>query len=107
MLKVLLFWEFMFHCSPTEIDALCRDAEKYNFASVCINPTWVTRASHHLAKCPVRVCTVIGFPLGACAMATKVAAAKQAIEDGADEIDMVLNVGALKSGFTEHVQGSS
>ena len=88
--------------SPTatrgEIVALCDEARENCFASVCVNPYWVTLANEKLAESPVRVCTVIGFPLGANRAETKVYEAIRAVEDGAVELDMVLNSGALRSG---------
>lgn len=79
-----------------QIDQLCQEALTFEFASVCINPTWVLYCAKRLAQTPVKVCTVIGFPLGASTTASKVFEAKNAIENGADEIDMVINIGALK-----------
>ena len=88
--------------SPTatrgDIEALCDEARENCFASVCVNPYWVTLANEKLAESPVRVCTVIGFPLGANRPETKVYEAIRAVEDGAVELDMVLNTGALRSG---------
>jgi deoxyribose-phosphate aldolase len=81
-----------------EIDQLCREAERYHFASVCINPTWVRRAAENLRGTSVPVCTVIGFPLGATTPEIKAMEARRALRDGAREVDMVLNIGALKSG---------
>lgn len=84
--------------SAIEIDELCAEARQYNFASVCINPTWVKRAANNLRGTDVVTCTVIGFPLGANSTAIKAMEARRALRDGAREVDMVLNVGALKSG---------
>ncbi len=84
--------------TAAEIDQLCREAEQYRFASVCINPTWVKRAAENLRGTPVPVCTVIGFPLGATTPEVKALEARRALRDGAREVDMVLNIGALKSG---------
>jgi deoxyribose-phosphate aldolase len=81
-----------------DIEALCDEASENCFASVCVNPYWVTLANEKLAESPVRVCTVIGFPLGANRPETKVYEAVRAVEDGAVELDMVLNTGALRSG---------
>jgi deoxyribose-phosphate aldolase len=81
-----------------DIDRLCGEAERHQFASVCINPTWVRRAADNLRGTGVPVCTVIGFPLGATTTEVKAMEARKALRDGAREIDMVLNVGALKSG---------
>jgi deoxyribose-phosphate aldolase len=84
--------------TAAEIDQLCREAEQYHFASVCINPTWVKRAAENLRGTSVPVCTVIGFPLGATTPEIKAMEARRALRDGAREVDMVLNIGALKSG---------
>jgi deoxyribose-phosphate aldolase len=80
-----------------EIVKLVNEAKQYKFASVCINPFWVKTAADMLSDSPeVKVCTVIGFPLGATTTETKVFEAKNAIDNGATEIDMVINIGALK-----------
>lgn len=84
--------------SQSDIERLCREAADHKFFSVCVNPTYVRRAAAVLAGSSVKVCTVVGFPLGAHTSEVKTAEAGQAIHDGAAEIDMVLNVGALKSG---------
>jgi len=84
--------------SAADIDKLCAEAREYNFASVCINPTWVKRAADSLRGTEVVTCTVIGFPLGANTTAIKAMEARRALREGAREVDMVLNVGALKSG---------
>ena len=81
-----------------EILRVCEEGVRYGFASVCINPTWVREAACALRGSGVKVCTVIGFPLGANAPDTKSYEARRAIFDGASELDMVINVGALKSG---------
>jgi deoxyribose-phosphate aldolase len=86
-----------------EIDELCAEAREFNFASVCINPTWVRRAAADLRGTDVAVCTVIGFPLGATTPEVKAWEARKALRDGAREVDMVINVGALKSGNYELV----
>ncbi|MBU0904393.1 MAG: deoxyribose-phosphate aldolase [Planococcaceae bacterium] len=80
-----------------QIEKLCAEAKEYVFASVCVNPTWVKTSAELLTGTPVKVCTVIGFPLGASTPETKAFETKDAIQNGAGEIDMVLNVGALKS----------
>ncbi|EGV42379.1 deoxyribose-phosphate aldolase [Bizionia argentinensis JUB59] len=80
-----------------EIETLCDEAKKYNFFSVCINGFYVPLAKELLAKSNVKICSVVGFPLGAMTTETKVFEAQQAISDGADEIDMVINIGMLKS----------
>lgn len=90
--------------TKSQIEVLCQEATKYEFASVCVNPTWVSFAAEQLKDSPVKVCTVIGFPLGASTSDTKAFETKDAIANGATEIDMVLNVGALKSGLTEDVK---
>ena len=74
------------------------EAKKYEFASVCLEPCWVSLAAELLKDSPVKVCTVIGFPLGANTKTVKAFEAKDAVDNGADEVDMVLNIGALKSG---------
>jgi deoxyribose-phosphate aldolase len=81
-----------------DIKKLCQEAATYRFASVCVNPTWVRVAACSLSGSGVPVCTVIGFPLGATLPDVKAYEARRAIFDGAREVDMVLNVGALKSG---------
>lgn len=78
------------------IDQTVDEAIKYQTASVCINPYWVKRVHQKLAGTGINTCTVIGFPLGATSTASKVFEARQAIEDGADELDMVINIGELK-----------
>ncbi len=84
--------------SRKDIEALCREAAEYRFASVCVNPTWVSACAQWLRGGDVKVCSVVGFPLGATTPDTKHYEARRAIFDGATEIDMVINVGALKSG---------
>jgi deoxyribose-phosphate aldolase len=83
--------------TPDQIAQLCFEARKHGFASVCINPTWVTLCAQLLQGSPVKVCTVIGFPLGASAAEVKVFETQNAIDHGATEIDMVVNIGALKA----------
>lgn len=87
-----------------QILKLVEEAKYYEFASVCVNPTWVSLAAKELAESVVKVCTVIGFPLGANTPATKAFETKDAIANGADEVDMVINVGALKSGDLDLVE---
>lgn len=79
------------------IQELCLEAKKYNFKSVCINPSWVNYAADLLKGTDVDVCTVIGFPLGANSSKVKAFEAEQAVKDGATEVDMVINIGLLKS----------
>jgi deoxyribose-phosphate aldolase len=81
-----------------DIDQLCDEAREFRFASVCINPTWVKRAATRLKGTEVVTCTVIGFPFGATPPEIKAMEARRALRDGAREIDMVINIGALKSG---------
>ena len=81
-----------------QINRLLSEAKDFDFASVCVNPCWVAHAKSGLTDTDVKVCTVVGFPLGATTSAVKAYETKEAIQNGADEIDMVINVGALKSG---------
>jgi deoxyribose-phosphate aldolase len=83
--------------TPDQVAQLCFEAKKYGFASVCINPSWVPLAAQLLQGSAVKVCTVIGFPLGATAPEVKAFEAGNAIKQGASEIDMVINIGALKA----------
>jgi deoxyribose-phosphate aldolase len=87
-----------------DILKLCREARQYGFASVCINPYWVPLVRSELAGSPVKVCTVVGFPLGATSTEAKAAETDAAVRAGAQEIDMVINVGALRSGDHEAVK---
>jgi deoxyribose-phosphate aldolase len=84
--------------SESDIRKLCDEAAEFGFASVCVNPTWVKAASEFLGGTGVPVCTVIGFPLGATLSDVKAYEARRAIFNGAGEVDMVINIGALKSG---------
>lgn len=86
-----------------DIKVLCEEAKEYQFASVCVNPYWVSYAKSLLEDSDVAVCTVIGFPLGATPLEVKAFETLTAIHDGADEIDMVINIGALKSNDTQTV----
>ena len=86
-----------------DITKLCDEAMQYDFASVCVNPVWVSYCAEYLKESDVRVCTVIGFPLGANTSQVKAYEAKMAIEEGADEVDMVINIGALKAGDMDTV----
>jgi len=81
-----------------EIIKLCEEAKQYQFATVCVNSSWVSLAAKELSGTTVGVTTVVGFPLGAASSAAKAFEAQQAIADGADEIDMVMNIGLLRSG---------
>lgn len=82
----------------SDIRNLCNEAKKYGFFSVCVNPFWVKDCKRFLKNSGVKICTVVGFPLGANKTETKALEAKVAVKDGADELDMVINIGALKSG---------
>jgi len=83
--------------TPDDIARLCSEAREFGFASVCINPSWVPFAAEALAGAPVKICTVIGFPLGANQTAAKLFEADLALSQGAQELDMVQNIGALRS----------
>ncbi|MBD7935801.1 MULTISPECIES: deoxyribose-phosphate aldolase [Cytobacillus] len=87
-----------------QIDTLCKEAKENGFASVCVNPTWVSQAAKLLQESDVAVCTVIGFPLGASDKDVKAFETTQAIKQGAKEVDMVINIGALKSGKLDVVE---
>ncbi|WP_191556497.1 deoxyribose-phosphate aldolase [Metabacillus idriensis] len=87
-----------------QIVKLCEEAREYGFASVCVNPVWVNTAAEELKGSDVKVCTVIGFPLGASTAAVKAAETADAIQNGAGEVDMVLSIGLLKSGSEEAVE---
>ena len=84
--------------TAAEIAKLCREAREYGFASVCVNPYWLPLAAAELRNSAVKVCTVVGFPLGASATAIKVAETERAAHEGASEVDMVLNIGELRGG---------
>ena len=90
--------------TQSDIEKLCEEAKKYNFASVCVNPYWVSLASDLLKNSTVKVCTVIGFPLGATSSESKAYETEIAILHGADEVDMVINVGAMKNNKTDIVE---
>ena len=92
------------NATESDVAQLCEEARQHEFFSVCINSAWVPTARKLLAGSPVKVCSVIGFPLGAMSTAAKVFEASQAVADGADEIDMVINVGWLKDGQTDAVR---
>ncbi len=95
--------------TATEIEQLCKEAAEWKFATVCVNPTWVALAAQRLRGTGVLVCSVVGFPLGATTPDVKQFEARRAIFDGASEIDMVINVGGLKSGdvrlVTDDIRG--
>ena len=89
--------------TPEEIQKICADAVLYKFAAVCVPPYYLEKASKWIEKSEVKLCTVIGFPLGYHHVAVKVEECKRAIEDGADELDAVVNIAAVKSGDWEYV----
>lgn len=89
--------------TETDVDKVIAEAIKYDFASVCINPYWVKHTAAGLQGSDVNTCTVIGFPLGATSTQSKVFEAKQAMKDGADELDMVINIGELKANHDDAV----
>ncbi|MEW4370815.1 deoxyribose-phosphate aldolase [Paenibacillus kandeliae] len=90
--------------TQAEVAKLVEEAKKYEFASVCVNPTWVSFCAEQLKGTGVDVCTVIGFPLGANTPEVKAFEASNAIANGATEVDMVINIGALKDGNNELVE---
>lgn len=90
--------------TPQDIKKLCEEARKYSFASVCVQPSYVGLAAELLKGCSVKVCTVVGFPLGTSVSAVKAYEAQVAENEGATEIDMVIQIGALKSGGYEYVE---
>lgn len=87
-----------------QIKKICDEAKEYNFASVCVNPSWIRFCKEQLKGSDVKVCTVIGFPLGATMMASKISEAKYSLYEGADELDMVINIGRLKDHDDEYVK---
>lgn len=90
--------------TQAEIETLCHEAREYSFATVCLNPTWVPLAARLLRGSRVGVCTVVGFPLGATTADVKQYETRRVIFDGATEVDMVINIGALKTGDVRTVQ---
>ena len=90
--------------SEIEVAKICQEAINYGFWSVCVNPSYVSFASRSIRNKPIRVCSVVGFPFGSNTVEVKVHEATKAIQDGANEIDMVINLGALKSGNNELVR---
>lgn len=90
--------------SKEQVITLCKEAKEYDFASVCVNTGRVALCKELLADSDVKVCTVVGFPLGAMSQAAKAFETSQAVADGADEIDMVMNIGLLKDGNEAAVQ---
>ncbi|WP_310992180.1 deoxyribose-phosphate aldolase [Aequorivita marina] len=90
--------------TPDDIEKLCKEAKANSFYAVCVNPCNVAKAKHELKGTEVQIASVVGFPLGASTSQVKVFEAKQAVKDGADEIDMVLNVGFIKAKLYDEVQ---
>ena len=90
--------------SPEQIVKLCEEAKEFHFMSVCVNPAYVPLAAQQLKGSDVKVCTVIGFPLGMNLTKTKIQEAELCIAQGAEEIDMVINVGMLKAGHDDYVK---
>lgn len=95
LLKATAAWQ--------DIRALCEEAERYHMASVCVPSSFVKKIREHFPS--LTICTVVGFPLGNCSRAAKTVEAAEAIRDGADEIDMVIHIGALKEGNLSYVTG--
>lgn len=91
--------------TPEQIIKLCEEAKAFDFMSVCVNPAYVPLAHECLKGSDVKVCTVVGFPLGMNLTKTKLEETELAIKEGADEIDMVINIGMLKSGNDDYVEG--
>ena len=89
---------------PAQIEELCSEAAKYQFYSVCVNSCYVKLCSELLSGSPVKIAAVVGFPLGACTTSAKAFETEDACSDGAKEIDMVINIGALKSGNFDFVR---
>lgn len=87
-----------------QVEVICQEAKKHGFFSVCVNPTWIKTAAEYLKDSDVKVCTVIGFPLGATTSETKSFETKDAIQKGAHEVDLVINIGKLKDGDDETVE---
>lgn len=90
--------------TQSDIDRLCQEAIDFGFRNVCVNPAWTTYCAKRLDGSPVGICPVIGFPLGANTARIKVEEAREAVKNGAAELDMVINIGALRSGFSEFVE---
>ncbi|MCF2680144.1 deoxyribose-phosphate aldolase [Faecalicatena contorta] len=90
--------------TESTVKRFCDEAKEYGFASVCVNPYWIPFVAEQLAGTDVKACAVIGFPLGANKTEIKAMEAKLAVEDGAQEVDMVINVGALKDGKYDYVE---
>lgn len=89
---------------PAQVQALCEGARKYRFRAVCVSPAYVPLAARHLEGSQVRVCTVVGFPLGTSTPAAKAYEAEEAVRSGAGDVDMVVNIGRLKAGHLDYVR---
>ncbi len=89
---------------PSEIEKVCDEALQYDFASVCVNACYTSLVASKLKGSTVKTCVVVGFPLGAMSSAMKAAETAQAVKDGAEEVDMVINVGMMKAGDTDYVR---
>lgn len=87
-----------------EIEILCKEAKEYDFMSVCVNPSWISFCKEQLKESSVKVCTVVGFPLGANTLSTKVFEAREAVSLGADEVDMVINIADAKQAKWQQIQ---
>ncbi len=92
------------NATRTQVQAICREAKEHQFASVCVNSCWTALCSQELKDSPVKVCSVVGFPLGAMKSESKAYEAKSCVIDGADEVDMVINIGMLLAGDLEGVE---
>jgi deoxyribose-phosphate aldolase len=90
--------------TPAQVQAVCEGARKYRFRAVCVSPAYVPLAARHLEGSQVRVCTVVGFPLGTSTPAAKAYEAEEAVRSGAGDVDMVVNIGRLKAGHLEYVR---
>ena len=90
--------------TPEQVSTLCTEAKKYNFAAVCVNPVFVSQVARELMGGGVKTCCVIGFPLGASSPLNKAEETRLAVQQGADEVDMVVNIGYLKSGDAAFVE---
>lgn len=90
--------------APADVERVCREARAYRFASVCVNPVYVRQCAQALAGSSVRTCSVIGFPLGASTVRSKAEEAREAVENGAEELDVVIALGALRAGDVDYVR---
>lgn len=102
--KYIDYTNLKMFATKKDIEQLCDEAIKYSFEAVCVNPYYVSLVNELLIRSNVKVCTVIGFPLGQNTKEVKLYETKIAIESGADEVDMVINVGALKDGYYDYVK---